>query len=132
MTARRDTLDIVDVSLVAGEIVGALEPVDGAGQPLVQRHARTKPSHGENLAVVAPQALDLAALGADARVVGDDLGVAAEDVLDHRHGVADRDLAVGADIDGLADGGVAAGERQEAAAGVLDIVEVAGWRGEGW
>jgi hypothetical protein len=120
--------DVVDVGLVLPEIVRIGKPIDCRLQPCPDIEARLEAGHTVDLGVVAPQAEDLGLLWADALLVGKEFNVATHQLADQRQGVADGDLVIGANIDGLADGRVATGQLEEAATGVQHVVEVACWR----
>src|SRR6266480_734313 len=91
ITAR---LDIVEFGFVAREIFRTPQPFDRARQPVAQGYLRMPACQRENLAVVAPQPLDFAALRPNAVFIRYDLDAGAENLLDERNGIADRNFLV--------------------------------------
>src|SRR5205823_1001886 len=90
-----------------------------------QRHLWAPVGQCEHLSVVAPQPLHFAPLRPNAILVRYDLNAGAENLLDERNGIADRNFLVRADVDGFADCRLTVCQGDKTAAGVLDMGEIA-------
>ena len=79
------------------------QPFDGAQETVLQGDARLPTQQRFRLGVVGEKALDLARGGADALAVGFDPRVRADGLDQELREIADRDLAVRAEVECLAD-----------------------------
>ena len=104
----------------------AAQELDGGGQALLKGVLRCPAGQLAQLGGIAQQAVDFALFGAQALGLADDLCIRV-DLGDQLVGqIADGMFNAGGNVQLLADGGIAVGNRHKAVGRVLDIVEVAG------
>src|SRR5262249_31676161 len=94
------------------------QPIDGLPQAVFERYARSPAEEPGGLRIVGQQALDLAIRGAYALTLRFDASVLTHEFDEQRGEVANRNLAIRAEIECLSDGRLALRRRDVALDGV--------------